>query len=457
MKRPLYKPVIRAYPDINAPESKISKLLIFVLHIAGRIYLTSFIGAAKIKLEKQSLFIDAFRRSLGGESRCIIAFRHPYGFEPQLLTWFVLCRLKKTASRQGIKFPMSPRLRFIYGYEVLRWGGLIVRIVMPNLGALPIHHSKLDSRGMTGIYAAIAQGPYPVGIAPEGQVSYTSSGIPRLEPGIVRIGIGAAGQLIKEGKSLPVEILPVSVRSHYSKRDGKAAESLLRKVEKLCGIEAENPGGGNLAGRFLQCREIILRVNEKRYAIIPEPSLSWDERITVLLKAALDYCAGILGIRDGDGDGRTEHFSRMYYLRQICWDRIFIPGKNTKKSSKESELEFAAEDLRAGEAWHAARHIEIADFAWYFRAPPPEKNAPPRGIVEYVQNLWDFANRTMGGAYTNRVNIHPRHITIQAGPAINLSAAVENYRQDRKGTVQKILSRLEDAYLDLAKAGEEDC
>jgi hypothetical protein len=451
MKRPFYKPVIRAYPDIKAPESKISKLLIVVLHFAARIYLASFIGAAKTRLEKQSLFIDAFRRSLGGESRCIIAFRHPYGFEPQLLTWFVLCRLKKTASRQGIKFPISPRIRFVYGYEVLRWGGPVARIVMPNMGALPVHHSKLDSKGMAGIYAAIVQGPYPVGVAPEGQVSYISSGIPRLEPGVIRIGMGAAGQLIKEGKSLPVEILPVSIQFRYDKKGGKAAESLLQKVEKLCGLETGNPGGGNLAERFLRCREIILKVNEKRYGVASDPSLTWDERITILLKAALDYCAGILGVRDD----MTEHFSRMYYLRQICWDRIFIPGKDTKKS-KETELERAAENLRAGEAWHAARHAELADFAWYFRSPPPGENAPLHRIVEYVQNLWDFANRTMGGAYTNRVNIHPRHITIQAGPAINLSAAMEKYRQDRKGTVQEILSLLEETYLDLAKAGKED-
>ncbi|MDR2743019.1 MAG: acyltransferase [Treponema sp.] len=452
MKRPRYIPVTRAYPDIKAPESKISGMLIFALRFAARLYLVSFIGAAKIRLETQSLFIHAFRRALGGESRCIVAFRHPYGFEPQVLTWFVLYSLRKTASRRGIRLPASPRLRFIYGYEVLRWGGPIARIIMPRLGALPVHHSKVDSRGLAGIYAAIAEGPYPVGIAPEGQVSYTAWNPPRLEPGVIRIGLGAAEQLKKSKKPLPVEILPVTVRLTYSRKAGKTMECLLRKVEKLCGLHNEKPGEDGLTDRFLRCREIILSLNESRYGIVSDPGTPWEERVTVLLKAALDYCAGILGVRKVHQD---EHFSRMYYLRQVCWDRIFVPGEETGEK-KETEIEQAVGDLRAGEAWHAARHMEIADFTWYFQDPPPEENAPLGRKIEYVQNLWDFANRTMGGAYANRVNIHPRSITIQAEPVISLNAALEEYRQDRKETIRKLLARLQAAYLNLLKAGGED-
>jgi 1-acyl-sn-glycerol-3-phosphate acyltransferase len=443
MKRPRYTPVTRAHPDIKAPESKISGILIFAVRFVARVYLASFIGSAKVKLESRSLFIHAFRRALEGESRCIVAFRHPYGFEPQVLSWFVLYKLRRTAARRGIRLPSSPRIRFIYGYEVLRWGGPLARIIMPRLGALPVHHSKLDSKGLSGIYAAIADGPYPVGIAPEGQVSYTAWGTPRLEPGVIRIGLGAAEQLKKREKSLPVEILPVAMRLAYGKRAGKAMAGLLRKVEKLCGLDDGKPG--DITGRFLRCGEIILSLNEARYGIAGDPSLPWKERVMVLIEAALDYCAGILGIGKSEG----EHFSRMYYLRQVCWDRIFVPGKEAGEK-QETELERAAGDLRAGEAWHAARHLEIADFTWYFRDPPPGENAPLGRNIEYVQNLWDFANRTMGGAYVNRVNIHPRLITIQAGPAIELNAALEEFGRDRKETIRQLLSRLQDAYGDLA-------
>ncbi|MDR3131243.1 MAG: acyltransferase [Treponema sp.] len=451
MKRPRYKPIARAYPDIRAPESKISGILIFAIHFAARLYLAFFTGAAKIRLETQSMFIHAFRRALAGESRCIVAFRHPYGFEPQVLAWFVLYRLRKTAARRGIRLPASPRIRFVYGYEVLRWGGPAARIVMPRLGALPIHHSKLDSKGLAGIYAAVTEGVYPVGIAPEGQVSYNAWGTPRLEPGIIRIGLGAAEQLKNTGKPLPVEILPVSISLGYGRKAARTMDGLLRRVEKICGLDKRPRGQSALADRFLDCREIIMRLNETRYGIVSDPGLPWEDRTAILLRAALDYCAGILGVK---GNSEDDHFNRMYYLRQLCWDRIFVPGKEPGEK-KEMELERAVGDLRAGEAWYAARHMELADFTWYFRGQPPGEDASLGRKIEYVQNLWDFANRTMGGAYAGRVNIHPRSVTIQAAQTISLNESLEEYRIDRKETVRKLLSRLQSAYMELSRAGGE--
>ncbi|MDR0376846.1 MAG: acyltransferase [Spirochaetaceae bacterium] len=444
MKRPRYRPVTRAYPAIKAPESRISRMAIGILRFAARFYLAFFIGAAKVRLEPSSLFIHTFRRALEGKSRCIVAFRHPYGFEPQVLMWFVLYKLRRTAARRGIRLPVSPRIRFVYGYEVLRWGGPAARIVMPLLGALPVHHAKLDSKGLAGIYSALAEGPYPVGIAPEGQVSYTVYGTPRLEPGVVRIGLGAAKRLNDSGKPLPVEVLPVALRLTYGRGAEKAMAGLLRKVEALCGLNNTASGEGDIMGRFLRCREAILSLNETRYgiAVTPDaPGISWEKRVALVIEAALDSCSAMLGIQKT----REEHFSRMYYLRQMCWDGIFVPGKAAGEK-KGTALEQAVEDLRAGEAWHAARHLEIADFTWYFRDPPPGEDAPLNLKIEYIQNLWDFANRTMGGAFANRINIHPRSVTIQAGPVINLNAALEEYRQDRKETVRKLLARLQDTY-----------
>jgi hypothetical protein len=106
---------------------------------------------------------------------------------------------------------------------------------------------------------------------------------------------------------------------------------------------------------------------------------------------------------------------RLYTIRQICWDRIF--PENTDLASLPS-LERAVLDLRAGEAWHAARHMELADFSIYFHKPPGESTA---SLIEYAQNLYDFANRTMGGIYGTRRHIAPAAIRIGAAPVINLT------------------------------------
>jgi hypothetical protein len=48
---------------------------------------------------------------------------------------------------------------------------------------------------MARITEAMINGRYPLALAPEGQVSYASERLPRLEQGTVRLGLAAADEL----------------------------------------------------------------------------------------------------------------------------------------------------------------------------------------------------------------------------------------------------------------------
>jgi hypothetical protein len=414
----------------------------------GRLYLLFFCGIARIILRGDRFMFEAFKRALAGESRCIIAFRHPNGGEPQILSWFFLFKLKTLAARKGIRFARWPHAVFIYGYEVLRWGGWAARLVMPNLGAMPIHHSKMDSRGMDRIYRAVTDGPYPVALAPEGQVSYTVDALPRLEPGVMRIGFHAAERLADRSSEAPVEILPVSIHFRFGIWGKKSMELLLTKLEKVLGLS----GGKKLPfmERLKAARECLLSANEKRYQIGSDISLSFEERLDKVIYAALENAERMLGIKS-----EGEFFFRIYRLRQLCWDSIFLPGLENFENV--SMLEHNILDLKAGEAWYIGRHQELVDFCWYFRVPLPTEETAFHKKIEYVQNLWDFASRTMGGAFSNRANIFPRKVIIRASPSINLSERLPLYRKDKKAAIASAMSDLEKAYLDcIAKADSPD-
>ena len=434
-------PIVSALPDVRIPESRISKFFMFILRLLVRPYIISMFGFAKVVLHDETALIDAFKRALSAESRCIIAFRHPNGGEPQLLGWFFLFKLKTFAARKKARFARNPHVIFIYGYEVARWGGSAARLFMPNIGAIPIHHSKIDSKGMERIYKALIDGPWPIALAPEGQVSYTTDAVPRLENGSIRIGFHAAKQLADMNDNSPVELLPLSIHFRYG-RGGKASmEKLLKKIEKICGLSS---GGKNLSftERLSLCRNHILEINERRYNIKPDKSLSFEERFEPVINAALETGERMLGIK-GEGD----FFSRLYRVRHICWDKIFLSGVETGSLKKMSHVERGIMDLGAGEAWHVARHQELADFGWYFRCPLPSDETALHKKIEYVQNLWDFANRTMGGALSNRINVFPRKIIIHAAPAINLSRRLPEYKKDKKTTLNSVLNDLEKAYI----------
>jgi hypothetical protein len=391
----------------------------------------------------------ALRRALAGESRCILAFRHPDGNEPQILAWFLLFRLRRLAARQGIRFARRPHGLFVYGYEVVRWGGWVTRAILPCLGAMPVHHAKMDSKGMARIYKALVEGPYPLALAPEGQVSYTADWTPRLEPGVIRIGFGAAERLAEAGArgnsgsgsgSVPVEIVPVSFQFRFSPRREAALERLLGRIERYSGFSPKAAKKRGFCERLSRCREHILQANEKRYGL--SAGGSFEQRLDLVIASALEAAERILG-RGPEGDV----FTRMYRLRQICWDRLILPG--TESLASLSAVERGTADLAAGEAWYAGRHLELVDFSWYFRRPLPEEGAPLHQRIEYVQNLWDFANRTMGGAFSGRKRIFPRQVTIRAAPPLNLSERLADYRRDKKSAVDAAMADLMNAYAGL--------
>jgi hypothetical protein len=328
----------------------------------------------------------------------------------------------------------------VYSYEVVRWGGWAARFVMPNIGAMPIHHSKIDSKGMNRIYKAIEEGPFPVGIAPEGQVSYTIDKVPRLEPGVIRIGFQVAERLADKGVNTPVEILPVSIYFRFGTWGKLTMEMLLGKIEKLAGFPRRGRKKIAFVERLRQCREHILIANENRYKRKSDDSLSFEERLDKVIVAALETAERMIGIKD-----KGEVFPRIYRLRQFCWDRIFLPSFDNFDNL--SRVERSIKDLQAGEAWYIGRHQELVDFCWYFRIPLPTEDTPFHSKIEYVQNLWDFASRSMGGAYFDRVSIFPRKVLIQAAPLINLSERLPYYKENKKAAIADAISDLEKAYL----------
>jgi 1-acyl-sn-glycerol-3-phosphate acyltransferase len=438
MHKPYATPAIEAKPDVKIPEPRFSLFVIILCRLLARLYLFLFYGVAKVVLRGEKDLFNAFKRALEGKSRCIIAFRHPNGGEPQLLAWFFLFKLRRLAAWAGIKFSRFPHAVFIYGYEVVRWGGWAVRYVMPNVGALPIHHSKVDTKGMARIYRAITDGPYPLALAPEGQVSYTTESVPRLEQGAVRIGFHAADRMAKSGSAIPVEILPVAVHFRFGSWGKLTLAQLIRRIEKYTCVSKEVKKLP-LSQRFKVSRDHILAVNEKRYGLKNDPETSFEERLDAVIDAALVSAERILGVKS-----EGELFTRMYYLRQICWDRMILPGVDSLDNL--TGIERGVTDLSAGEAWHASRHLELVDFSWYFRVPLPADDAPLHYIIEYSQNLWDFASRTMGGAYANRISIFPRRVIIQSAPVINLSERLQSYHEDKKTAVSKAMQDLMDSY-----------
>jgi 1-acyl-sn-glycerol-3-phosphate acyltransferase len=450
MRKPFYKPNAQAFPDITLPAPFLSKTALLFLTLFARIYLRIFSGLTSITLRQADRLIESFNRTLSGKTSTILAFRHPYGDEPQLLSCLAICLLTKIAKRSGVRFPIKSHIAFVHGYEVPRWSGSFVRWLLPRILSMPIYHAKMDSTGMARIYRAIEQGPYPVGIAPEGQVSYNSELVQRLEQGVIRMGFQCAVNLDRDEHAKNVEILPVSIHYRYGKKAQAQLEKMMRKIERIThSIQAKNL---SIFQRFEVTRDHLLKINEAFYKIPVNPDHTFLERKERVMAEALHRAETILGINKPDEDT----IIRVYHIRQIYWDRIYLPGKLKNDLSKMPLVEKALADRLAGEAWYASRHMELVDILFYFEETIPSEDAPFHLRVEYAQNLWDFASRTMGGNFTHRLNVYPKKAIIYTGEAIDLTKKLPEYRERRKETITATLQELRDNFLQCIEEVRKD-
>lgn len=390
--------------------------------------------------------VDALREFQEGRTRLIVAFRHPYGDEPQLLFHAFEKTVPRYAKRLGKPLLHSPGVRPVHDYAVALWGDAVIRFILPRVGAVPVYHVKYDSASVRLIRSVMRDGKSPLGIASEGQISYHAETLPRIEQGTVRMGFWCASDLEKEGRSEHVKVLPISVHYRYDPRDTGKIVAILRKAETLCGLEggpAATPATPEtLLPRVDRLEGKLLELTEAYYAgtygYAPPDNAPRHERWMALQPFALAVAEHMLGIDPHNEDT----VQRMYRVRQEAWDRIYpetaVDGL--------SPLEAALADRRTGEAWHAMRHMELVDLMGYhdpayFSADVPGTRTFDR-LVESVYTLDDLLSRLRGGNITNRQNTVRKDAVLVAGETMDLTENLPAYRENARQAVQTLTGAL---------------
>ena len=144
MYKPYAVPVDRAFPDVERPEDRRtsprnpppdgqggmpgracredagpvrrirpSAGLMILIRLVARLYLYSFMGGARVVLRGEENLFSVFDLALASKSRVVLAFRHICGWEPQVLSWYILLHLRRQARRAGIRFAIPPHVRFV--------------------------------------------------------------------------------------------------------------------------------------------------------------------------------------------------------------------------------------------------------------------------------------------------------------------------------------------------------
>ncbi len=423
---------------LSAPFSRLGRLLMPA-------YLSSALAFERVEILSAERILSELHDFQSGQSRLIVAFRHPYGDEAQLMFHVFENMLPRLAKKAGRPLLRHPGLRLVHDYAVPLWGNAFIRYLLPRAGALPVYHVRSDTNSLSQIRAVLKDGPSPLGLAPEGQISYHSETLPRIELGTVRMGFWCASDLARAGRSEEVRILPISVHYRYDKRDFHQIHAIIRNLERLSGLDAQPIARKTPLPALLPRLDAIelrlLKLTEQFYRdtyhyIEPDVIAGETEaderqrRWNALLPAAITVAEYALGI----DPGKEDLVQRMYRVRLEGWSRV----KPEEPLNGLSKLELALADRRAGEGWFAMRHMELVDLMSYHDVSyiNVASSCNDNRIVEHTINLLDLANRLMAGNVSNRPNHIRKKAYIIPGEHINLTELLPDYRVHPKKTVK---------------------
>ena len=439
------EPILSAETRHRLAPSKLSVPFLRLGRLLMPAYLKSTLAFEGVEILSAERILSELRDFQSNQSRLIVAFRHPYGDEAQLMFHVFENMLPHLAKQSSNPLLRQPGLRLVHDYAVPLWGDAFIRFLLPRAGAMPVYHVKCETNSLSNIRAVLRDGPNPLGLAPEGQISYHSETLPRIELGTVRMGFWCASDLERAGRAEEVRILPISVHYQYDARDYHKIHAIVRRLESLLSMDSQSiakttrlsallPRLDAIERRLLTLTEQFYR-DTYHYAVPEAVSVESEvqerqRRWNALLPAALSVAEHALGIDPGQED----LVQRMYRVRLEGWSRV----KPEESLDTLSKLERALADRRAGEGWFAMRHMELVDLMSYHDVSYVNSDAPgyDNRVVEHAMNLNDLANRLMAGNVSNRPNNIRKRALVVAGESINLTALLPDYHENPKKTAR---------------------
>ena len=266
------RPTIKANRRPVLADSSVAAPVLLLGRLLMPLYVRFVLRFQSIEIHEPEKILRALREFQQKKTRLIVAFRHPYGDEPQLLFHAFNHLLPRLARRYGVVLKRRPHLRMVHDYAVSLWGDALIRFVLPRAGAVPVYHARFDPESLRQIRDILLDDPNPLGLAPEGQISYHSETLPRIEQGAVRMGFWCARDLAKAGRTEHVHVLPLSVYYRYNRRDLKRVQAALTRLEKCCGLApagASGHSGRKSAGEADQMAAIE-RIENRVLAIVED-------------------------------------------------------------------------------------------------------------------------------------------------------------------------------------------
>jgi 1-acyl-sn-glycerol-3-phosphate acyltransferase len=404
------------------------------------------------------ILIDLYQQFQAGNTRFLLAFRHPSTADPFTMAYLLWYAVPRAARQRGIVFKAPVRSYFMYDRGIPLWAGNFVTWLFPRLGGTPILRGKADRTGLRAARDLFANGQYPLSVAPEGGTNEHNELLSPLEPGVAQFGFWCVEDLHKAGRQESVYIVPIGMKYTYVNPPWEKLAALLSELETATGLVTSAPlplglladaQADNLYGRLLRLSNRILDLMEGFYTryyhrTLPDPTqmtIVSDQplpkdgpnqqltaRLQALLEVALQVPEEYFGLQ------ANGNFSdRCRKLEQAAWDRI-----HRQDIDQLSPLECGLADWLAAEADLQMRHMRIVERLATITGNYIIETPTANRFADVILILWKTVFFLQGGDPNQAPKLGPRSVQLTVGTPLSVSDRWSLYQANRRGARQAI-------------------
>ncbi len=385
---------------------KLTRWVTWLCKCTTRLNITRKLKVTDIDISDEDL---ATLRDLKG-SRCMLMPSHSGGFEPYLVVY------------------LSKLLRDDYYYiaaiEAFQRNSVIAWI-MQRMGCYSVIRGAADRLSVQMTRRILAEGKRWLVVFPEGQTVWQNDTVIPFQMGVTQLAFKALEDAIAEQEDSDLTCIPMAVKYVYSKSmDSEIDESLHRLESQL--FEGTPPATASSYERLRNVGEAVLAANEHRHGIKAESDATFDDRIQRMKETVVREVEEQLDI--------VPRADALLLDRiRACFNAVDrIVSEEMPETPYEQKL--AEEQSRAATAlydglWRVLQFVAIYD--GYV------------GESLTVERLMDVLCLLEMEVFNERRIWGPRKAIITVGDPVSLRKRLDEYKADKRSTVQKTSLDLE--------------
>jgi hypothetical protein len=468
----LPNPITQAQPPLEFIAPQFDPLVYKATQLLLPAWLRWQAKIVDFQVSNPEVLVDLYRQFQAGQTRFMMAFRHPSTNDPTCMSHLLANYLPKVAKHKGGKLTAPVHAHFIYDRGIPLWAGEAVGWYYARMGCTPIRRGKVDLVGLRSARQLFAEGRFPMAAAPEGATNGHNEIVSPIEPGIAQFGFWCIEDLQKAARTETVMIVPIGMQYHYLETPWVAIDELLTQLEAESGVppydeaamRLETEKAGMVASslgdrqqlmlykRLLRLGEHLLPLVEQFYtkfyhqdlktALAEVESASVNRnlsaRLQVLMNAALNVAEQYFAILP-----KGTITDRCRRLEQAGWDWIY--RDDLKQIENLSAVERGLADRIAEEANLRLWHMRLVEsFVSVTGQYVMEKPTGDR-FAEILLIFWDMVTRIKGGVPFPRPKLGEQGVKITIGEPISVSDRWQDYKASRRQAVADLTQDLQTA------------